>query len=110
MTDEKKIDFEYDPREDLATIAGVEWSGELLRSLREWTHHPEELPELGCLFRVVRSPGALPYGVRFERVTAFEKLLEAAEAVYGIRQEVFTDPNAVHRKIMKMRFALNEVR
>jgi hypothetical protein len=107
---DKAIDWEYDPTRDLATIQGVEWSGDLLRSLGEWAHHPNEIPPLGYLFRVVSDPNALPYGVRFERVPSFDKLIEAAEGVYVTRGELFNEPNTVHRKILKMGFMLNEVR
>lgn len=38
------------------------------------------------------------------------KLVSDAEKVYQARHDIFTDPNAVHRKIIKMHFALNEIR
>lgn len=41
---------------------------------------------------------------------AYDKLIEKAELVYQIRQEVYEDPNAVHRAIKSMGRALNEVR
>jgi len=39
-----------------------------------------------------------------------DRLIQDAEAVYVARGDIFSDPNAVHRKIIKMHFVLNELR